>query len=527
MKNLRLLSLEEDNTLFHSQRGRKLFIFLAFLLPFVWLCVLRPLCMPDGENANDAYYHIGMAERGIPAICAKNFPQLELSVWKENFADKEFLYHVLLCGLVKLRNLTGSSGEAPYHFPAMFFTGLALAALIYAMIRLKIAPALLPAATTLAVLIIPNATFRIYMLRPHVLSLALMLLLCGILSAGTLKFRIGMTLLVSFIYTWSYSNPQFILIPAVLFSLAGLRQDSWKSLWISIAAAGGVVLGLLIHPQFPHSFIIWKVQSFDALFGPLFDPGLRGIRTLLPPMEMLPPDVIWHRNALPLYIFGYMAYLTAARIIAAKGFRFLPIPVIVTGLLALLFTGGSFIVQRTMEYAAVFMVLFGIQIFDIALKEKIFLPGRERPFRFSFILTALALLLACYSSVMNMGYIKSITPPAVGIGKWMEENLPENEVVINLNWGDFPPIFQANRKQIFLWGMDPAFSIARDPRKTRKIETLLLSGTQLTPRNFLMQTRCRYAFVLAKRDKFIQYMKRLGWQTVYEAEDGCIFTTGH
>ena len=75
--------------------------------------------------------------------------------------------------------------------------------------------------------------------------------------------------------------------------------------------------------------------------------------------------------------------------------------------------------------------------------------------------------------------------------------------------------------------MDPAFSIARDPRKTRKIETLLLSGTQLTPRNFLMLTRCRYAFVLAKRDKFIQYMKRLGWQTVYEAEDGCIFTTGH
>ena len=105
----------------------------------------------------------------------------------------------------------------------------------------------------------------------------------------------------------------------------------------------------------------------------------------------------------------------------------------------------------------------------------------------------------------------------------MERNLPERALVVNLSWGDFPSLFHANRKQVFLWGMDPEFSVAADPQRTRRIEQLLLNQRELVPRRFMSVTGARYAVVLAKREKFVEYLKRLGWQTVYEADDGTVF----
>lgn len=105
----------------------------------------------------------------------------------------------------------------------------------------------------------------------------------------------------------------------------------------------------------------------------------------------------------------------------------------------------------------------------------------------------------------------------------MERNLPEKTLVVNLNWGDFPAIFHANRKQVFLWGMDPEFSVAADPERTRKIEQMLLQAQHMTPRRFYALTGSRYALVLAKRENFIRYLKKIGWRAVYEAEDGALF----
>ena len=47
---------------------------LAFIIPFAWLCVLRPQVMDGGETDGDAYYHAKMAELGPSVFAAKKFP---------------------------------------------------------------------------------------------------------------------------------------------------------------------------------------------------------------------------------------------------------------------------------------------------------------------------------------------------------------------------------------------------------------------------------------------------------------------
>ena len=178
---------------------------------------------------------------------------------------------------------------------------------------------------------------------------------------------------------------------------------------------------------------------------------------------------------------------------------------------------------RTIEYAGPFNGLFGALVWSIALKEQIFLPGRENPKRFCLILTLAVFLLAGLAAAMNIAYAKSVTLPAGRIGTWMERHLPENELVVNLSWGDFPSLFQANRKQVFLWGMDPEFSVAADPERTRRLERMLLNQRELTPRRFAAVSGARYAVLLARREKFVEFLKNLGWHTVYEADDGAVF----
>ncbi|MBE6372811.1 MAG: hypothetical protein E7055_12165 [Lentisphaerae bacterium] len=507
---------------FLTSQHERMFLILAFVIPMLWLVFVRVEGMPDGETANDAYYHIAMAERGPAVFTAKKFPALELSVWRDHFADKELLYHFMLCGLVRLQKIFVPVLHAPFHFPAFVFITLLILSLLFAMKRLGVSPPLYLPMTMLALMSAPNVMFRVLMLRPHVFSLTLMLVLCGLLARGSLRWKTGWALTIALIYTWSYSNPQFIVIPVLFFALADLPANGWKSLLPAAGAVAGVFLGLLIHPQFPNSFIIWKVQSIDALFGPLLSEGAR-TGTLMPPVEMMSPGVIWNRNALPMYIFAYFNFLIFARLIARLGWKNLPPYFYAVGGLSLIFTGGTFLVLRTIEYAGPFTGLFGALVWSLALREKIFLPGTDRPKRFCLILTLAAFLPAGAAAAMNISYAEGITPETKGIGQWMERNLPERALVVNLSWGDFPSLFHANRKQVFLWGMDPEFSVAADPKRTRRIEQLLLNQRELTPRRFLAGTGADYAVLLAKREKFVDFLKSLGWKTIYESSDGAVF----
>ena len=125
---------------------------------------------------------------------------------------------------------------------------------------------------SLFALIVPNYTFRLSVLRPHMLSIAFLTFSAGILAKGSFRFRLIAMGILSFCFAWSYSNPHFIVIVPLVFALVRIPRDGWRELWLPVMSLGAVLLGLLLHPQFPNSFTIWKVQSWDE--GLLFLHGL-------------------------------------------------------------------------------------------------------------------------------------------------------------------------------------------------------------------------------------------------------------
>ena len=73
--------------------------------------------------------------------------------------------------------------------------------------------------------------------------------------------------------------------------------------------------------------------------------------------------------------------------------------------------------------------------------------------------------------------------------------------------------------------MDPVFSFAQDGRHAREVEKLLLNIERIRNSDKLLGrlTNAKYAVLLAKRENFVNLLKRNDWKTVYEAKDGAVF----
>lgn len=189
----------------------------AILVPLIWIAVLRWFMLGTGECSLDTFYHARIAKMGPGVFLSGEFPWTELSVWRNHFADKEMLYHVILWILFGIQDLLGLSVEPPFHFSAMLLFAGMLSACVFAGFRMGVKPGLLCAGSLLFCFLAPNCTYRLMMMRPHVLSLMLLMTACGIMACGTLKIRLILMFCLSFVYGWSYSNPHFIVIPALIF----------------------------------------------------------------------------------------------------------------------------------------------------------------------------------------------------------------------------------------------------------------------------------------------------------------------
>lgn len=505
----------------------KFFLYAAFLLPLCLLIFLRMLCtqIHGGEPGTDGFYHAAMALAGPEVFAAKKFPALVLSIWQDSFADKELFYHFLLMILFHIRQFfTGTS--FPFTFPAMTFAAAALLSFTVLLKVLKIPAALIFLSSLLFSFCSYAFTYRFLMLRPHVFSITFMLLCCVILAKGSLKNKSVFLFLLSFLYAWSYSNPHFLLIPILFYAVFAKKKFGKKSFLLLLSAFAGLFAGYLIHPQVPNTFYIWKVQSIDALFNPILYGNIFTPRLI--PMEMLPGNFMWYRNMLPFYFLCYLSLFFFVRL-KEKSSRekreiFSPAEKTIL-LLALLFTIATFAVLRAVEYA----VPFGTGAFAILLKYSI----QERtaffqnPFshrKILLILFAAALTLALLNTNLMLKSNFKNRPPD-GPAKWLKENTPENSLVINLDWGDFPAMFYVNRHNAFLWGLDPAFSYAYAPKKARQLENCVLNSIRRKKEDSRIHalTGAKYAFVLSRREKFITYLKDCSWKPVYESEEGCIF----
>lgn len=483
----------------------------AFLIPFCSIMVIRILMMNGGEISIDGFYHAGMGKLGPGVFAAKQFPWTDLAIWKTTFADKELLYHFLLWIIFRIQGMFGISTGVPFHFAASIFLALVCGAWVYALRAYKVPFSLMCAGGLLLPFSAPNWTYRLVMLRPHVLSLAFILFVIGFMARKmSFRWRCIIIGVVSFLYCWSYSNPHFIVIPVLFFALFQFRSEGRKVLLLPVFSFLSVMLGLILHPQMPNTFKIWKLQSWDALFSPM----MASMQTAKP-TEMLPPGLIWLSTIVPLLLLGlYTLYLLIRRI-ERGGWKFVDQNVYPLAFLAAGFLGGTFLAMRAIEYGGPLTVLLFLILIWQALRDGLPLPGQGGGQRRVVLLVLLVtVLISGFSMVLSVvDGRKGVRYPPEKMAAWMKTNLHKGEIIVNLDWSDFAQMFYAAPDQYYLWGLDPVFAQSVNPKKVKML--FYTRDPRRRPLNYAYigrVFRSRYAVILYPRVPHAAFLASAGWK---------------
>lgn len=214
-------------------------------------CVAIPAVLQLGflhvAQDADTDYHVAVGRLIHDHGILRSFPWTPFSVLSDRYADKELIFHLLFAPL------SGLDAAAAANVVGIVAGALALAAILLVLQRERVPLAggwiLVPLLASSAFL------YRFSLVRPHLLSIALALL---VLWSAARERRWPLAL-ASAIYPWAYVAWQLPLVLALLAEVARLaaeRRVSWRGPAIAL---GGIAVGVATHPNG------WNLVRFSAI----------------------------------------------------------------------------------------------------------------------------------------------------------------------------------------------------------------------------------------------------------------------
>ena len=519
----------KTNGVLKAAVSAKLAVLAAIVIPLVLLGMVR--CRGfRAENSVDAYYHVALADLGPKYYTARKIPQLTMSVWKDRFSDKELGYHLLLTAVRGSARNVGLSETPPFNLDALFFDFLLLTAFVFACAAFGTRPRDLVFLSTALVVATPFFTDRLLMLRPHNLSIALMITACAVFHKlrGSRALSIAAVAL-GLVSAWCYSNPHFLLLPAAAFALPDwLRRGGLRPFAPVLAIVAGIIVGYTLHPQFPNTFLNWKIQCVDVPWQ-----ALTGGRIIALGTEFDKPGAVWFlKNAVSLMVFISNALLFAriaekvdgeSRLDTVRQMDPTALAMFAAATVAICATTLG---MRAMEYAWPF-VLLSLAANIAALKR----DGLEfpRPFaggRFPAAVKILVAVAACAFIVFQTeNYArKTGMPPIADFAAYMARSgIPPGTVIANLAWSDYPFLIYSCPEYKYMSGMDPMFSYAFDPVKTLRLEKFRRGKLKLTPTELEDVVGAKYLFLRKMYSVYARKIRMFPCVTLYEGADGWLF----
>ena len=229
-----------DYSFFSKLRKHLYFVkLLSVFILFSTLIFIIQFCV-EGFVGIDPYYHVKVSELMMQHGILKEFPWTQISIWKNQFSDKEFLFHVYLMPFIFILPSLMIAGKV-----AISVLGGTLFTLFYRFLNLfRIRHPFIWTLIGFGV----NYTFlqRVCMIRPHVLSVVLILLF-----VEALWKRQGWN---------SYSFRRYIHLP--------IQQHIFRySLQLSMERFYGYIRENL---KLDHSYLRLLEQQLVCLFIPSF-----------------------------------------------------------------------------------------------------------------------------------------------------------------------------------------------------------------------------------------------------------------
>ncbi|NOY74612.1 MAG: hypothetical protein GXP32_02330 [Kiritimatiellaeota bacterium] len=551
-----------------TSAGKKAFRFsirgeivAAVLVPLALLAFVRRVAFKT-ENSVDAYYHAAVADFGPSYYTAKTISHLTMSVWSDGFSDKELGYHLMLSGIRGLMRSAGLEEKPPFNIDALFFDFLVVLSFVFACVVFGVERRNIIFFSVALVVISPFFTDRLLMLRPHNLSIALMLVACAVFHAARgsrVVFPAAFTL--GFASAWCYSNPHFLLLPALAFGIAdglssgadsasstsrssgssiapcavskespspALRLAWSKALWLPAAVLAGIALGYTLHPQFPNTFSNWWIQCVEVPWQ-----ALTGSETIALGGEFNRPGMVWFaKNALPYIVFGAAALIFAklaerrdheTRISALR--RMDPTA-------AAMFAAAAVVVaatplgMRAMEYACPFVLLSLAA--NLAALKRVSTPP-PKAFGGSGFSSRLKLLIVVLAAAFVVFQTESYSKRSGGgpltdfAAYTRRSGIPPGTVIANLAWSDYPFLLYSCPEYKYISGMDPMFSYSVAPGKVVALENFRRGKLKLTPKELKNLVGTKYLFLRKIYKRYAKIVRGIGCVVLYEGPDGWLF----
>ncbi len=400
----------------------------------------------------DGFYHIRHAWLyRTNGLFDSAFPWARFSAIRDQASDLWYGFHVLL---------------VPFSLPQNLLNGLlagGVAVTAASLVLLLAAFSLLRLAFPLAWLALFAATgdvlFRLTMLRPQPLSLALAVLALAICEAPGLRHRKALTGLVALVAAWIHLALAWLLpLVGVVFvasSLAHRRRPDWAA---ASAVALGTLAGWLLRPNPLGALRLAWIQ-----LGLFLEVKRRGLA--LPFGQELQP--LSATLDLPRLVLPGLAVLAA---LVAFGIRLRrrpaeagPLRVTAWASLAL----GLFfallsvrVANRSIELAAAFLSAFAGLVFTECWQA----ASRRGRTQAAAVLALVLVVLVPQAAARYDARVHSARPLLAfrGASSWLSEHSRPGELVFHAWWDQFPHLFFWNPRNHYVGGMDPLFQYAHD-----------------------------------------------------------------
>lgn len=414
----------------------------------------------------DAFYYAGLAgayyERGLSD---PSFPWTHYSVVRELSSSLWYGFGVFMIPFT-----LASDGAAAIKVAGVLLTsGVLLGLYVVAKRHGFVAPLAWPLVFFFCS---PNVQYQLLMTRPQLFSIALGLVLFSFLvrppqNAPFHPFgRSAPIFFATLALTWLHLN--FVWLPLLVCAGAVVARLALERRWESsavVAVFAGAAGAWLARPEPVNAAKLFRVQLVEQSLA-------RESLNLLLGTENLPlATAALSTTFLPLTLIYALATAGAARsLLLGKDARIEQRVFLLAGLLL---SAAFFIVAISSTRRA--YNLWGA--FTVLLAGAVFSDLQRSRRKLGVLLGALLCLLALRSSTSTLASLRATAAPPDRLrapALWLKENSQPGEIVFNVRWSDFGPLFFWNRKNYYVGGLDPVFQYAYDRKRYWKYHHLAL-----------------------------------------------------
>ena len=411
-----------------------------------------------------------------------------------SFADQHFLYHLALIPFIKL------FGPLPgMKFATAVMAAFAIAALAWSLRYMGIRYA---AAFALAAGIMNPLAFRIGLSKASALGVAF--LIVGLALA--LKQRTWPLAVVAFFYVWTHGSwPALVGLGTVVILVMSWPEKGDRPLIILkkglsplVALWSGAIAGIIINPFFPQNLrFYWEQIVQIAVINYQSKIGVGA--------EWYPYLPLRLASDLPLLCLMALGAVIIFPIVitrsSANGRRE-PLRLAV----ALSLCAGAFLVltlrsQRHVEYfvplavaaVAAWFSEFRIANFKTLLRQNAIAATLAAAVAFSFIAVYAGDGLARAKKDLAGNYSFTLYEKAAD---YLKTHAAPDEIVVNADWDDMPPLFYWDDQNRYIMGLDPTFMYRANPKRYWDYVNFTLGKTN-DPAGVMAELDSRY--ILADR----------------------------